>query len=64
MRRNQEDPIKQAWQETVQGKRSRGRQKLRWRDVVREDMRQVGAKPEDCKERGKWRRLCRAADPS
>ena len=45
------------------GKRSRGRPKRRYMDVVREDMKAVGAREEDVEDRGRWRQLTRCGDP-
>ena len=64
IRRKEADPIKKAFAEKVTGKRSRGRQRIRWSDIVERDMKKIGAKIEDCQDRVKWKRLSRAADPT
>ena len=54
--------VKRAWTEQVVGRRSRGRQRIRWRDVVKRDMRERGLWKEDVFDRNYWRRDVRAAD--
>src|SRR6218665_892594 len=46
------------------GRRSRGRQKKRWRDKIQEDLKTLKLKKEDADDRNKWRRRIRVADPS
>ena len=46
-----------------QGRRPRGRPKMRWMDRIKEDMRNVKVTTEDAHDRAKWRRTCRKADP-
>ena len=62
-RRDKHEWINRAWAEPVQGKRSRGRQRLRWQDVVRRDMERKGVDEEQITDRPTWRRKIRAADP-
>ena len=57
MKRSQENPIRQAFQPAVQRRRSRGRQKLRRKDVVMEDIKQRGVDREEYKQRGRQRSL-------
>ena len=64
MRREEEDPTKRAKDMPVRGRRSVGRQRIRWIDVVRRDMSEVGLEEEDVWDRNKWRRMTRAADPA
>ena len=45
------------------GKRRRGRPKRRFRDVVQEDMKAVGAREEDARDRARWRGLFCCGDP-
>ena len=52
-----------AWDENVTGRRSKGRQKLRWRDVLKKDMGTKGVREQDAKDRGKRKKRARAADP-
>ena len=47
----------------VQGRRKRGRPRKRWRDCVREDMREKGIVEAEAQDRGRWRRLIRNGDP-
>src|SRR6218665_2642380 len=48
----------------VYGRRSRGRQKKRWRDKIQEDLKTLKLKKEDADDRNKWRRMIRVADLS
>jgi len=48
----------------VRGRRSQGRQRKRWRDLVRQDMKTVGITDEDTQRRSFWRRSIHVADPS
>ena len=45
------------------GKRPRGRPKRRFMDVVKEDMKVVGVREEDAKDRVRWRQMIRCGDP-
>ncbi|KAK2879894.1 hypothetical protein Q8A73_023706 [Channa argus] len=45
------------------GRRSRGRPKRRFMDVVREDMKLVGVSEEDAEDRVRWRHMIRCGDP-
>ena len=45
------------------GRRPRGRPKRRFMDVVKEDMKVVGVREEDAKDRARWRQLIRCGDP-
>ena len=47
----------------VQGRRKRGRPRKRWRDCVREDMREKGIDEAEAQDRGRWRRRIRNGDP-
>ena len=64
MRREEENSLKKTLMAKVVGKRSRGRQRLRWRDKVGRDMRDIGAAEGAWNDRARWKRLCRAADPT
>ena len=48
---------------SVVGMRPLGRPRKRWLDVVKQDMRANGLTTEDAKDRAKWSRLSRKADP-
>ena len=63
MRREPENGVRRAYETPVKGKRSRGRQKLRWRDVIARDMKQNKIEDGAWKDRNIWRKVCRAADP-
>ncbi|XP_073698816.1 uncharacterized protein [Garra rufa] len=63
--RSGEDSVaRTALRLSPQGKRPRGRPKKRWIDRIKEDVKIVGAAPEDALDRAKWRRLCKKADPA
>ena len=63
MRREPENGVRRAYETPVKGKRNRGRQKLRWRDVIARDMKQNKIEDGAWKDRNNWRKVCRAADP-
>ena len=63
MRREPECGVRKAYETPVKGKRNRGRQKLRWRDAIQRDMKQNRIDEGTWKDRNKWRKVCRAADP-
>ena len=48
---------------SVPGVRPLGRPRKRWLDVVMQDMRANGLTAKDAKDRAKWSRLNRKADP-
>src|SRR6218665_3619023 len=64
MRREDGCCIKRIMNAEVYGRRSRGRQKKRWRDKIQEDLKTLNLKKEDADDRNKWRRRIRVADPS
>lgn len=47
--------VKSVWRQSVEGKRSKGRQRLRWRDRVERDMREAELREEDAEKRQTWR---------
>jgi len=63
MRREKSVAIKKVWKEPIVGKRSQGRQRIRWDDVIRKDMKERRLTTKDTKDRTKWRRRIRAANP-
>ena len=64
MRRDQENILRRVWFTPVEGRRSRGRQRIRLKDVLERDMRAAGVRENDWYNRANWRRRCRAADPT
>src|SRR6218665_4070394 len=64
MRREDGCCIKRIMNAEVYGRRSRGRQKKRWRDKIQEDLKKLKLKKEDADDRNKWRRRIRVAGPS
>ena len=55
--------VRRAWEEPVRGRRSRGRQRIRWRDKVRDDMERRGLVEEDAFDRRYWRGRIRQPTP-
>ena len=49
--------------EVKEGKRSRGRPKLRWEDVINKDMKEIKTTKEKALDRKYWRRRIHVADP-
>ena len=45
------------------GRRTRGRPKRRFMDVVKEDMKLVGVTEEEAQNRVRWRQMIRCGDP-
>ncbi len=64
VRRDEDNIIKRAMVMPVTGKRSRGRQKLRWYDTIKRDLTNIGSNQNDALDRITWRRKIRAADPA
>ena len=62
-RRDDDSLIRKAFDLGIEGRRSRGRQKLRWRDVIERDMKAMDIEHTDVHNRQEWRRRTRAADP-
>jgi len=63
-RREDDSCVKKIKKAEVYGRRSQGRQKKRWSDVVQQDLVTLRLKPEDAADRDKWRRRTHVADPS
>jgi len=59
----EEGPVRRAMEMEVRGRRSVGRQRKRWKDTAKEDMRALGTVEEETQDRRLWRRKTRAADP-
>ena len=55
--------VRRAWDEPVRGRRSRGRQRIRWRDKVKDDMVRRGLVEGDAFDRGHWRGRIRRPTP-
>ena len=62
-RRDQEGVGRRMMEMELPGKRRRGRPKRRFLDVVKEDMREVGAKETDVEDRKVWRMMIRCGHP-
>ena len=63
MRRDQAYVGRKMMEMELPGKRRRGRPKRRFLDVVKEDMREVGAKETDVEDRKIWRMMIRCGHP-
>ena len=64
MKRKEEGYVgKRMIEMAIPGKRKRGRPERRWMDLVREDVKMVGAREGDEVDRTLWRRLLRCGDP-
>src|SRR3984885_572296 len=64
MRKEDDNCTKRIMKAEVYGKRSRGRPRKRWSDMIRNDMKMLNLKDEDILERDEKRRRIRVADPS
>ena len=53
-----------AWAHVAPGRRSRGRPKRRWRELVARDMTECGVSGEETQDRAVWRCRTRKADPT
>ena len=62
-RRDQEYVGRKIMEMELPGKRKRGRPKRRFLDVVKEDMKEVGAKEMDIEDRKMWRMMIRCGHP-
>ena len=63
LRRNAEYVGKRVIGMDLPGKRRRGRSLRRYMDVVKDDLKVVGATEKDTEDRTKWRRIIRGGDP-
>ena len=63
MRRDQEYVGRKMMEMELPVKRKRGRPKRRFLDVVKEDMKEVGAKEIDIEDRKMWRMMIRCGHP-
>ena len=62
-RSSEEQIAREAMEGEVQGRRRRGRPKIRWKDRIAADMAERGLSGDDCEDRGNWRRLIQNSDP-
>ncbi|XP_068240969.1 uncharacterized protein [Palaemon carinicauda] len=63
IRREDVEPIKIAKNMPVIRRRNVGRQQIKWRDVVKMHMGEMGLGKEDTRSGNRWKKLTRAADP-
>ena len=59
-KRDKDDATRKLLQMTVDGKRNRGRPKLRWRDLVKEDMARNQMTTEMAEDRTHWHVMMQA----
>ena len=64
LRREPDAVARRGHEMKVDGKRARGRRKLRWNDVVASDMEERGLLKRDAPDRLKWRKKSHTADPA
>ncbi|VDP14074.1 unnamed protein product [Heligmosomoides polygyrus] len=64
LRRQEDHPTKLALNFEVPGKRPRGALRKRWRDVIKRDLAEISAAPDDALDRMRWRQITKAADPA
>ena len=64
MRREEEDPVKVAWRHPIEERRTVGRQRIRWRDIVERDLGVLNLREEEAQDRIYWRQRTRATDPT
>jgi hypothetical protein len=64
VRRDERNQIRRVWELEVDGKRPRGRPKLRWKDVVRKDMSDRKIDVSLANDRILWRAAIRSPDPT
>ena len=62
-RKTEEDVVMRTWKMEVGGHRKIGRPKLRWSDVIRKDMKEIGVKIEEAQDRRTWRLKTLCTDP-
>ena len=64
MGREPDHILEAVWNTPLEGRRSRRRQRIRLKNVVDIDMREVGARANEWENRANWRKRCRAGDPT
>ena len=63
MRRDDEHVGKKVMDMHVVGQRRVGRPKLRWKDRLKEDLKEKGLTENDTQDRRRWKKLARNSDP-
>ena len=56
-RREREEDIRKVYELRVEGRRSRGRPKHRWKDTIKKDLQSCSLNEEDAQDRIRWRSL-------
>ncbi|VDP56068.1 unnamed protein product [Heligmosomoides polygyrus] len=64
LRRPEDHPNKLALNFEVPRKRPRGAPRKRWKGVIKKDLAEIGAAPDDALDRMRWRRITRTANPA
>ena len=55
LRREDDEPVKRAWDLEVDSIRGKGRPKITWKDMVKKESSKVGLNEEDARDRKKWK---------
>ena len=63
VRSDEASMIRKVYDMGIEGRRSRGRQKIRWKDAIRRDLKDLDIEDADAHNRQEWRRKTRATDP-
>ena len=63
-RRDETENIRAVVETKMEGKRPRGRPKLRWKDTVRGDLKAWSIRKEWATDRERWKRLCKTRYPA
>ncbi len=63
IRRGDEYVGKRVMTSQVEGRRRRGRPKLRWKDKLKEDLEAKGLGEEHARDKTRWKTLARNSDP-
>ena len=63
MRREEPHVAREVMDTEINGTRRRGRPKTRWKDCIRDDMREKGLQEHMTQDRSRWRRLIKNGDP-
>ena len=63
-RRNRTENIRAVVEMKMEGKRTRGRPKLRWKDTVRRDLKAWNIREEWATDRERWKGLCKTRYPA
>ena len=62
-RMDEEDPVRRTWKKPVRGRRSLGRQRIRWKDVVERDIKGEGTACGERKRSSVLEKTCKGGRP-